>query len=436
MSLMLRAHLALLTKLGAAALTYGFMLLIARLLAPEQFGQVAFFLNAAFLVAVLGAGGQQIALLRFLPALRQTGETDVMGATLRAAARRAGILTCGVAALTFAGALALQGAGGLQGFSTTTIALGCGLILAIGAIDFLAHLARGLDRTQLSLIPKEILWRACAAAIIGSAAFFGLPVANAQMVLAVLVGVLALLGFATYARLRAAIPRARATATPPKSWATSRNPFWLTSVSNVFLANADVVAVGILFGALETGGYFLANRLAVLLAFFAVSHNVVIGPAIARHWAAGSPQFVAHICTRAAWQMTLPTLCAGVVLAAMGGPILALFDPSYANAAPILIALVLAAIVNAASGPSDIALNLCGQERIAMRIAFVHLCVASVLIAAMGIGYGTIGVAWAVAIATIARKAMFGIALFHVLGLRTDVAAHFTHNADVSAARA
>ena len=68
-----RANGALLAKLAAAAITYGFTLLLARLMSPDAFGQVVFFLNAAVLMAVVGARGQQLALLRFLPGLTGFG---------------------------------------------------------------------------------------------------------------------------------------------------------------------------------------------------------------------------------------------------------------------------------------------------------------------------------------------------------------------------
>ncbi len=64
-----QARAMLVVKLLATAVSYGFALALARRLDAAQFGQVAVVLNAAFVLAVIGARGQHMALLRFIPSL-------------------------------------------------------------------------------------------------------------------------------------------------------------------------------------------------------------------------------------------------------------------------------------------------------------------------------------------------------------------------------
>lgn len=425
MSLARRANAALITKLFSAGLTYGFTLVLARWMEPEGFGQVAFFMTAAFLCAVLGAAGQQIALLRFLPGLVHCGTVDMFRATLRAAARRASFAT-GAVFIGFLGCLAvLRALGALDGFSPLSLFLGACLIPAMGLVDFQAHLARALNRIQLSLWPKEILWRGGALMLIAAwLALSGAAAPSAPQVLAVLGMVLLALAVFTHLRLALPVRRTKAGNPPPHAdWAASCTPFWVSSVANVFLANADVMAVGILLGAAETGGYFLANRLAVLLAFFMVAHNVVIAPVISARWASQNTDQISEIARRAAIRITVPSAAVAVVLIALAEPILALFGPGYVAAAPALWLLVLAGLVNAAGGPSDIVLNLCGQERIAMRIAALILVASALLIMILGLLMGAIGVALAVCISMCLRKALFAAALSRHLHMRVDILA-------------
>ena len=416
-----RANGALLAKLAAAAITYGFTLLLARLMSPDSFGQVVFFLNAAVLMAVVGARGQQLALLRFLPGLTGFGQHRRFAATWLVAAKRARTGTLLVTAAFVALAFLVRQAGGLNGFSTATILLGGALILAVGWVDFLAHFARALGRIQLSLWPKELLWRSFAGlAVLALAMIVGRTGLNAELVLTILAASLALLCVIVRATLGLGRLPNIPPAPPHAGWADSRTPFWVNSVSNVFLANADVVAVGLLFGATEAGIYFLANRLAMLLAFFMVAHNVVLAPAVSRRFHQGQLPQIETIACRAARKMTVPTIALGVVLVGMADPILALFGPNFATAAPVLWVLVAAGIVNAATGPSDILLNLCGKERVAMRVSLASLVLSTVLIAGLGMANGPLGVALAVLVATCARKAMYGIALWQHLAMRGD----------------
>ncbi len=74
MSIRSQAKATFVTKVLAAATSYGFAILLARVMTVEGFGQVAFFLNAAVLLSVLGACGQQIAMVRFVPPLLAWGD--------------------------------------------------------------------------------------------------------------------------------------------------------------------------------------------------------------------------------------------------------------------------------------------------------------------------------------------------------------------------
>ena len=74
MNMRRQAQATFATKVAAAATSYGFAILLARVMTVEGFGQVAFFLNAALLLSVLGACGQQIAMVRFVPPLLAWGD--------------------------------------------------------------------------------------------------------------------------------------------------------------------------------------------------------------------------------------------------------------------------------------------------------------------------------------------------------------------------
>jgi len=119
------ANTSLLIKLVAAAVTYGFSVLLARIMPPEAFGQIAFFLNSALLLSVLGACGQQMALIRFVP------NTDG-GAVIRAAFRLAASGTVVVFAFVVAAGFLAKTFGVLTGYSSIAMLSGFALVPDVG----------------------------------------------------------------------------------------------------------------------------------------------------------------------------------------------------------------------------------------------------------------------------------------------------------------
>lgn len=420
------ANRALAIKLLAAATTYGFSIFLARLMGARDFGTVAFFLNAALFLSVLGARGQQVAALRFLPPMIASGDVGGQKTYLRRTFWLTGTGSLAVFALALVGALGARRLGWLADFSTPALVAGLALVPLVGWVDLQSHLARSYQRLTLALAPKEILWRALAALAVAAMVAQGArPAPGAVAVLAVLIATLALIaaGQGLLLARAMALPRRGPAAPPEPDWGRAAGPFWISSVSNIFLANADVLAVGIFAGAANAGIYFAANRLAMLLAFFTTSYNIVLGPALSQAWHAGRRQDAARLVRQATLKMTLPTLALGAMLGVFAPQVLALFGPGFAPASDALRLLLLAGVLNAASGPADIALNMCGAHRAAMRASALSLGLGAALLG-LGVALGGVnGVALAVLVATVLRKAMYWWLARRLLGLRCDILA-------------
>ena len=414
MSLTARGYHVLAAKFAAVAVGYAFVAFLSRRLDAPAFGQVAFFLSFAALISVIGGRGQHMAVLRFVP-----GSGPQAAAIFAAARRRAAAGTAATALVLLALALGLRAAGLLAGFGWPVLALGMSLGAVAGWSDFVAHRARAAGRILLSILPKEVVWRLLALAVLAASWPLVPPgQASALAVLALLILLLAALNIGVSAVLPA-LPGADGA--PPPEWRRASGPFWLSSVSGVFLAHADVAVVGVLLGPAEAGLYFVANRLAQVLGYFMVSQNVVIAPELARAHQSGDRDALGLIGRRATRAMSWPTLIAGAALWAAAGPVLSLFDPGFAEAAPVLRWLVLAACLNAATGPGDIVMNMSGHERAAMRVAAAALAASALLLPLGAAAAGAEGVALAVLAATALRKLAYSAALWSRLGLRVDI---------------
>ena len=423
MSLARDADTALRIKVLAAATSYGFALLLARELGADGFGQVAFFLNAATLLAVLGGQGMPMLLLREVPALSGGQRRAEVALLARTALRRAVSGAALAAAVALALMLALPGRGG---FGLGVLAAGLALAPLWGAMEALSHLARAHGMMLLALFPREVLWRGLAAlAALAWTAAAG-PLTPAVVLAALLVIALGLIaGMGAALRGKGAWPH-RQCATrgrPDPARGRAARHFWASSLSNIFLAHADVITVALLLGPQAAGYYFAANRLAQLLAFFLTSHNLALAPRFAGLWQGGAHQRAGAELHRATRRSCWQTALIALPLAALAPQALGLFGEGFASAAPALQLLAAAALLNAATGPADIALNMAGQEQAAMRAGLVSVAFSALALAGGTLAFGLAGTGAAVLLATALRKGLLWWLARRRLGLRCDILA-------------
>ncbi|MBV1869042.1 MAG: oligosaccharide flippase family protein [Marinosulfonomonas sp.] len=427
MTLNKRANTTLLIKLAAAGVTYGFMILLARVMTAADFGQVAFYLNFALLFSVIGACGQQVSLLRFLPPRRKNIHSPELRGLLSNAARLTALGTVLAFTILIVATLLARHLVGVQTFSVLSVVLGLSLILAVGWADFQAHFVRGYHRIPAAIIPKEFLWRLIVGGLVLIYSLMARP--SVVTVLVFLLTTLIVLNIAQmrWIKFRVATPGLSLVQKIPcdQQWRKTIIPFWITSVSNIFLTNADVICVGLFLGPESAAYYFAANRLAMLLAFFLTSHNVVLAPMLSEAWGWGQRDQIAAMVHSTTRRTTLLTAILGAILFFAAPYFLRLFGSDFVQADLVFRLLILAAVLNAVIGPADIVLNMCGFERQAMHASAIALVASAVFLVIGAVVGGSTGIALAVLVATALRKFLFWRQTVGLMSLRTDILAAF-----------
>lgn len=429
MTLAREANRALGTKIASAAIGYGFAMALARSVPGEVFGTVALILNAALLAGIVAAGGRPMLLLREVPACLARHQHLRLASLVSHAALKTVLwaLPAGVALL--AAALAAQSAGYLGAYPPAALAVGAVLVPLASSADLLSHLARAFGMMRLALVPRDVAWRGAAALMVAWLARAGSAPGPAG-VLAMMAGILALALLAQAAILvaRQMLPRRAAppTRADRREWSRAARHYWVSSVSNVFLAYADVVAVGLALGPALAGQYFAANRLAQALALFQTGTNLALAPRLAGRFAAADVTRALGDLDAATLRAFWQTLGAAALLAVAAPLALSLFGHQFTAAAPALRILALAALANAAFGPGDIALNMAGRESVAARVSVVSMLLSLAFLTAGAAAGSPAAVAGAVLAATVARKALFWAAALWHLGMTTDAASALT----------
>ena len=98
------------------------------------------------------------------------------------------------------------------------------------------------------------------------------------------------------------------------------------------------------------------------MGFVLISINFAVGPQIARLYAQGEQRQLQRMVRTAAHWIFWPSLlaCAGLVL--LSSMILGFFGPEFLAGQPLLYVLVIGQVVNAATGPVAVMLNMTGYQ--------------------------------------------------------------------------
>lgn len=353
-------------KVASVGLAFLFFMVLARGLDAEQYGVFA----AAFsLATILGFGatiGQHTAILRFWPTFDERyGE----GVAARAALR--GLLVAAAGGSAVFAAFAVLAAtpieiGAFGGDRVIYLWTGA-MALAFAVSEFAVAALRAQGSLGGALVPREIVWRL---AVIGAVLALPLPRSGAGMLALAALALLAvtLPQLAVLLRMARRHGEARIPAAERPALRRATSGLWGLSIVNQTANHGATVAVGLALGPSAAGAFFAADRLAKLLSIALVGVNQVAGPMIARSYHGGRIEEV-RLLSAASSAIALAAAALGYVVFALAGDrLLALFDPAYQEAYPVLLLLGLGNLVNAGTGLNGLLLTLTGQERALSRI--------------------------------------------------------------------
>ena len=378
------AGTSFLLRLVAAGMTYIFVVAMARMMSIADFGVVGTLMSGALLFSVIGCVGQRMALLRFVPPLIEiNAPTEPIVNRAMRLALTGNFIVFLILALSVYSAQLL----GIID-NAKWIIFGCLVIPLTGVIDMQSHLARAYKSIVIAIAPKDILWRLISLLAIGSIFWVTEKQVDLPVTLVTLVSVLVILiaiQSALMSRFIGTFGLLQAIKRPvhfddTSDWRASVKPLWISSVGAIVFTNIDVVFAGILIGPEAAAIYFSANRLALVPSIFLTSYNIVVGPLFSRHFSSGRKDEMRRIANSATLQVFIPTLAVITPLYVFSDTMLTMFGTEFSQGSEVLRWLLLAALLNAALGPNDLILNMCGQEGSAMKSAIIGLCIGGALI--------------------------------------------------------
>ncbi len=388
---------ALVLRVIAAALSFAFGIVAARLLGIDTFGVVSVLLGFINVGVVFALLGHETLATREVAALRRGVDPEAAKAYSGSAARQVWIAsTIALAALALLVSMLPIGARAGPEFLALLL-----LVPLVARTRLSQGIIRGAHLASLALVPDGIVRPGLAVVLLG-----GLVLAGAQTergFAAVMIGcaLVALLLSRQWERNALDhVPESEGGEAPAQARHFSM-PIFVSSMLAVLVSQIALISTGLLATPAEAGLYAAAERFSLAAALVGQAVYLAVASRIAALHVAGDKEKLRDLIRKVTRGVSAATLLICGVLALAAVPILGLYGSEFQAAHNLLIVLIVPVMINAGLGPCGVLLLMTKNEN-------AHLIgmIAGLLIQLIGIivlvpKYGALGAGVSVVFSTI-----------------------------------
>ena len=264
----------------------------------------------------------------------------------------------------------------MESFPLSLVMIGF-LSIPFGASALLvAGMMRGLKKTVLGQVPEQVLRPAIFLALLVGAYFFSDDTISAKLALSF--NVLAIAAVTVIAAWQAwryfaqylfgAQGAAFVREEQRSAWLASILPLALIGGLSTINKQADILVLGFFEPTEKVGIYQIAARGALLVSFLLLSVNLVIGPHLAHLYKQRRREEVQALLTKASRIILGVSIVPAGALIVYGKAIITfVFGAEYSSGADAMAILCIGVLVNCATGPLIVMLNMTGHENGTLR---------------------------------------------------------------------
>ncbi|MEZ5597435.1 MAG: oligosaccharide flippase family protein [Pseudomonadales bacterium] len=417
LSLLRGASLSVGIRVTGLGLAFIGQVLVSRLSGAEAYGIFMYCFAWLGLVLVFTRSGTDEALVRFLP--QATIDKRLKHALVDWAFTR----TATPSWLLFLAAILTAAACSLEGEAeyARIIATAAPFIPVLTLLWLYQARLRAAERTLAAFLPNEIARPLVFILLLLLCMLFEItPAATELLILSLLATTLAVGLMMIFARDPLHVRRPRIPE-EIRSWTRTANHFFLIALCLAGTATFDIMVVGSLMPAEQTGHYAAAQRLSSFAGFGLIAVNLIIAPMLPpllnRNGGHAEAERLLRFGARLA---TVFVLLTGLCMWLLRDPMLGLFGDGFVAAEPVLGILLLAQLVLAVSGSQITLMMMSGNERPALTVLGFCSALNLLLCVTLTLGLGPTGAAVAMLVTNIVQQVGLTLHSRRQLKIRAD----------------
>lgn len=396
---------ALALRIVAAALSFAFSIVAARLLGIQGFGVVSVLLGFVNVGVVFSLLGHETLATREVAVLRHSDETS--GGAAVAVYSRAAVRQVWLAAVVVLGAAMLVVAflpiGRQAGVEFSPLLL---LIPLVARTRLSQGLIRGAHRASLSLVPDGIVRPGLAVVAMAGLACAGSEIGyNFSIVMIACAAAGLFVGrllerhaLETLSSLPASDNHVDGAAPASQHFSTS---IFLSTVLAVFASQIALISTGLMSTSTDAALYAAAERFSLAAALVGQAIYLAVASRLSALHASGENERMRSLIRKVTRGVSGATVLVCLAVGLAAAPLLTLYGHSFSGAIPVLQLLLVSVLCNACAGPTGQVLLMTKHERDHLMAMLVSLIMQFAFIVLLVPEYGVIGAAWAVLISTL-----------------------------------
>jgi O-antigen/teichoic acid export membrane protein len=407
----------------AAVFVFVSQVLMARWMGSFEYGIFVLVWTTVVIVGTLTCLGFGTSVIRFIPQYRERGQLAELRGVMSAS--RSFVLVVSTL-FTVVGVLGVWlFSDSIDSYYVIPFYLGLVCMPMIALSDVLEGVARANSWAVLALTPIYLLRPILTLAAMGGALFAGFE-ADAQT--AMIAAILATWATALY-QLAAIAPSAGREVSGVKpnyrmrEWILVSAPIFLVEGFFFMLTNADVLMVGWFMQPTDVAIYFAAVKTLALVHFVYFAVKAGAAQRYAQYAHGENPAKLAEFARETVVWTFWPSLAMGVVVLAVGKPMLMLFGEGFDAGYPLLFVLVLGIVARSAVGPAESMLTMTGHQNVCAAVYGITLAVNIALNFALIPYFGLWGAAIATCVAMLCEALLLYVTVRRKLGIAMFVAA-------------
>lgn len=390
---MIGTALSLAVRVCGIGIYFGAMVVLARALAPHEFGLYSYAIEIVALLSALTSLGLNMIAIRFVPDFLSKGDGRGILSFVHF-----GIVTSVIGATLFGAVLLAAWYRGwlIDDYAAAGVIAISFLLITFSIVRFLQEIMRAARRILMAQVAEQLGWPLVLLGI-GTGLWLSSGPGGFLVVIILQTFFFTACGLGLYLVSRAVATSILDDTPHPlpsrKAWIAVGWPLALSTMMLIFINRGDILALGAFAGPREVALYTPASRYAALMILGQAAASMAMAGHLRETWSQGNRNaFQAQVNDMASVSVLFAIMPFAVFMT-FPEKLLSLFGSTYVAATDVLRVLALAQLINAWTGPIAVMAVICELQRIYALCVGLACAGLTILLVVLIPPYGNVGAA-------------------------------------------